>query len=128
MGRRKFHTRNRRMLECNAEVAGGQHRFVEPDVGGSFGVRGEFYPEDFLIPWLAIRLRKPVRWIEDRFEHFSAINHSRQSELEVRAAADAKEILRLLSCASRRTWAPTCALMATLYPRISLPGSLALTE
>jgi CO/xanthine dehydrogenase Mo-binding subunit len=81
---------NRRMLSAMLKLPEGNIRFVEPDVGGSFGVRGEFYPEDFLIPWLAIRLCKPVRWIEDRFEHFSAINHSRQSELEVRAAADAK--------------------------------------
>ena len=81
---------NRRMLTAMLKLPEGNIRFIEPDVGGSFGVRGEFYPEDFLIPWLAIRLRKPVRWIEDRFEHFSAINHSRQSELEVRAAADAK--------------------------------------
>ena len=81
---------NRRMLAVMLKFSEGNIRFIEPDVGGSFGVRGEFYPEDFLIPWLAIRLRKPVRWIEDRFEHFSAINHSRQSELEVRAAADLK--------------------------------------
>jgi len=79
---------NRRMLAAMLKLPEGNIRFIEPDVGGSFGVRGEFYPEDFLIPWLAVRLRKPVRWIEDRFEHFSAINHSRQSELEVRAAAD----------------------------------------
>jgi carbon-monoxide dehydrogenase large subunit/6-hydroxypseudooxynicotine dehydrogenase subunit gamma len=78
------------MLTSMLKLPEGNIRFVEPDVGGSFGVRGEFYPEDFLIPWLAIRLRRPVRWIEDRFEHFSAINHSRQSELEVRAAADAE--------------------------------------
>jgi aerobic carbon-monoxide dehydrogenase large subunit len=81
---------NRRMLAVMLKLPEGNIRFIEPDVGGSFGVRGEFYPEDFLIPWLAMRLRKPVRWIEDRFEHFSAINHSRQSELEVRAAADLK--------------------------------------
>ena len=68
-------------------------RFIEPDVGGSFGARGEFYPEDFLIPWLAMRLRRPIRWIEDRFEHFSAINHSREATFEVTAAADADGII-----------------------------------
>ena len=80
---------NRRMLTAMLRLPEGNIRFIEPDVGGSFGVRGEFYPEDFLIPWLAMRLRKPVRWIEDRIEHFSAINHSRESELEIRAAANA---------------------------------------
>ena len=29
------------------------------DAGGGFGIRGEFYPEDFLVPWLALRLRPP---------------------------------------------------------------------
>lgn len=45
-------------------------------VGGMFGVRGEVYPEDFLIPWAARVTGRPVRWIEDRREHFVAINHA----------------------------------------------------
>ena len=48
------------------------------DAGGGFGIRGEFYPEDFLIPWLATRLGRPVKWAEDRAEHLMAANHSRQ--------------------------------------------------
>ncbi len=52
--------------------------FVQSDVGGAFGVRGELYPEDYLIPLLAIRTRRPVQWIEDRREHLIATNHSRQ--------------------------------------------------
>ena len=38
------------------------------DAGGGFGVRGEFYPEDFLVPWLARTLGRPVKWAEDRAE------------------------------------------------------------
>ena len=56
------------------------------DVGGGFGVRGEFYPEDFLIPWLAIRSRRPVSWIEDRDEHLVAVNHSRQQHHRIEVA------------------------------------------
>jgi len=56
------------------------------DVGGGFGVRGEFYPEDFLIPWLAIRSRRPVSWIEDRAEHLVAVNHSRQQHHRIEVA------------------------------------------
>ncbi len=59
------------------------------DAGGGFGVRGEFYPEDFLIPWLAIQLRRPVKWAEDRAEHLVAVNHSRQQYHRVAAAFDA---------------------------------------
>ena len=59
------------------------------DAGGGFGVRGEFYPEDFLIPWLALRLKRPVKWAEDRAEHLMAVNHSRQQYHRVAAAFDA---------------------------------------
>jgi carbon-monoxide dehydrogenase large subunit/6-hydroxypseudooxynicotine dehydrogenase subunit gamma len=60
------------------------------DAGGGFGVRGEFYPEDFLIPWLARTLRRPVKWTEDRAEHLVAVNHSRQQQHRIAAAFDAE--------------------------------------
>jgi CO/xanthine dehydrogenase Mo-binding subunit len=56
------------------------------DAGGGFGVRGEFYPEDFLIPWLALALQRPVKWAEDRAEHLVAVNHSRQQHHRIAAA------------------------------------------
>ena len=59
------------------------------DAGGGFGARGEFYPEDFLIPWLARTLRRPVKWVEDRAEHLVAVNHSRQQAHRLAAAFDA---------------------------------------
>ncbi len=60
--------------------------FIEPEVGGGFGVRGEFYPEDFLVPWLAMRIGRPVAWVEDRLEHMLATNHSRQQVHQVELA------------------------------------------
>ena len=59
------------------------------DAGGGFGVRGEFYPEDYLIPWLAHRLRRPVSWVEDRAEHMVSVNHSRQQQHRLEVAFDA---------------------------------------
>ena len=56
------------------------------DVGGGFGVRGELYPEDFLIPFVALALKRPVKWIEDRREHLIATNHSRDIECELEIA------------------------------------------
>ena len=56
------------------------------DAGGGFGARGEFYPEDFLVPWLARTLRRPVKWVEDRAEHLVAVNHSRQQSHRLAAA------------------------------------------
>ena len=63
---------------------------IENDVGGGFGARGEFYPEDFLIPFAARQVNRPVKWIEDRREHLMAISHAREDEcdLEVACASD----------------------------------------
>src|SRR3989442_1548862 len=79
---------NRRTLAAMLGLEEAQIDFVESDVGGSFGVRGEFYPEDFLVPYLARRLGRPVKWVEDRREHFLAINHSREQRWSVVAGAD----------------------------------------
>ena len=62
----------------------------EGHVGGGFGIRGELYPEDVLACAAALRLRRPVKWIEDRREHLIAANHSRQQHHRVRAAIDAE--------------------------------------
>jgi carbon-monoxide dehydrogenase large subunit len=58
------------------------------DAGGGFGVRGEFYPEDFLVPFIARELNRPVKWIEDRREHFMATNHSREMTCDLEIACD----------------------------------------
>jgi aerobic carbon-monoxide dehydrogenase large subunit len=59
---------------------------MEVDVGGGFGARGEFYPEDFLIPFCAMHVKRPVRWVEDRREHFTAMNHARDMSAEIEIA------------------------------------------
>jgi carbon-monoxide dehydrogenase large subunit len=59
---------------------------VENDVGGGFGARGEFYPEDFLIPFAARHLGHPVKWTEDRREHMMTMNHAREAECDVEIA------------------------------------------
>ena len=61
----------------------------EGHVGGGFGIRGELYPEDVLVCVAALRLGRPVKWIEDRREHLIAANHSRQQRHRIRAAVDA---------------------------------------
>jgi len=60
----------------------------EGHVGGGFGIRGELYPEDVLVCLAALRLERPVKWIEDRREHLIAANHSRQQSHRIRAAVD----------------------------------------
>src|SRR5215469_6430932 len=63
-------------------------RCVALDVGGGFGVKGHVYPEDLVIPFLARRLGRPVRWIEDRHEHLLSAAHSRDQLHEVEAGFD----------------------------------------
>ena len=77
---------NRRILAALLGWEEERVRLVELDVGGGFGARGEFYPEDYLIPWAAIRLRRPVRWAEDREEHLRSTNHSREQTHEIELA------------------------------------------
>ncbi|MGM4989317.1 xanthine dehydrogenase family protein molybdopterin-binding subunit [Tardiphaga sp. 841_E9_N1_2] len=77
---------NRRALAQMLGLREDDIDLIEIDVGGGFGVRGEIYPEDFLIPFVARKLARPVKWIEDRREHLMAINHSRDIACELSLA------------------------------------------
>jgi carbon-monoxide dehydrogenase large subunit len=70
-----------------------QVRVVAPFIGGGFGPKiMMFYPEEILVPWAAMRLGRPVKWIEDRAEHFVATTHERSQihEAEIALAADGR--------------------------------------
>ena len=77
---------NRRILAPMLGLAEDSIDMIEVDVGGGFGVRGEFYPEDFLIPFAARHTGRPIKWIEDRREHLFATNHSREVDCELEIA------------------------------------------
>ena len=77
------HTNWRILSELSGLPKSAIH-FIEPAVGGGFGARGEFYPEDFLIPFAAMHFRRPVCWIEDRSENLKATNQSREQSYRVR--------------------------------------------
>src|SRR5215470_2832599 len=78
---------NRAVLASMLAMPEHKIHFIEPDVGGGFGIRGEFYPEDFLIPFAAMQVGQPVKWIEDRREHLQAANHSREVHCDIEIAA-----------------------------------------
>jgi carbon-monoxide dehydrogenase large subunit len=78
---------NRAILASFLDIPEAKIHFIEPDVGGGFGIRGEFYPEDVVIPLTAMKLGRPVKWIEDRLEHLKAANHSRDVLCEIEIAA-----------------------------------------
>lgn len=83
---------NRRILAPMLGVPETDIDMIESDVGGGFGVRGEFYPEDFLIPFAARQVGRPIKWIEDRREHLMATNHSRDiaCDIEIACTHDGK--------------------------------------
>ncbi len=67
-----------------------QVRVVAPFIGGGFGPKiMMFYPEETVIPWAAMRLGQPVKWIEDRAEHFLATTHERTQIHDAEIALDA---------------------------------------
>jgi aerobic carbon-monoxide dehydrogenase large subunit len=77
---------NRRILAKQMGLAEDAIDMVEYDVGGGFGARGEFYPEDFLIPFAARFCGRPVKWTEDRREHLMTINHAREAACDIEIA------------------------------------------
>ena len=61
---------------------------VAPHVGGGFGPKVVVYPEEILVPYLALELGRPVQWIEDRREHFISTAHARDQIHYVELAFD----------------------------------------
>ena len=75
-----------RLLGLSAERV----RVIAPDVGGGFGVKGGPYREEILVPWLARRLGRPLKWISTRIEDLLTTHHGRGSVSrgELAVAAD----------------------------------------
>jgi aerobic carbon-monoxide dehydrogenase large subunit len=73
------------LLERNLETI----RMIAPDVGGGFGPKAPFYAEEAVIPAAALRLGRPVKWVEDRREHFMAATQERDQFWNVALALDA---------------------------------------
>jgi len=79
----------RHLLAGILGLAENRIRVVAPDVGGGFGVKAVLYPEDVALCALAMRLDRPVKWIEQRREGMQASAHERDHHYAVRAGFDA---------------------------------------
>lgn len=79
---------NRRVIAGALGIPPERIRMHRCDAGGGFGVRGELYPEDILVAYLARLLGRPVKWTEDRAEHLAAVNHSRDQVHRIAGAFD----------------------------------------
>ncbi|MES2937922.1 MAG: xanthine dehydrogenase family protein molybdopterin-binding subunit [Pseudomonadota bacterium] len=82
----------RRFLAAHLEWDESRIRVIAPDVGGGFGPKAIFYPEEVAVPLAAMRLGRTLKWVEDRREHFLATTQQREQwwELEVAAARDGR--------------------------------------
>ena len=68
-------------------VAPEKIRAIAPEVGGGFGAKCNIYPEEILVPLLARRLGRPVRWVASRSEDYLATVHGRDQTNTIRLAA-----------------------------------------
>jgi carbon-monoxide dehydrogenase large subunit len=82
------HAMRTRMAEMLG-LAENDVRVIAPDVGGGFGAKIEFSSEDVLTAYLAMQLRRPVRWVEERRENFLNMVHGRGQNDSVEAAVTA---------------------------------------
>jgi carbon-monoxide dehydrogenase large subunit len=75
------------LAECLG-ISESKLRVIAPDVGGGFGPKNNFHPEELAIAALSMKLNRPLRWIEDRREHLIASPHAREHRYELTAYAD----------------------------------------
>jgi aerobic carbon-monoxide dehydrogenase large subunit len=69
----------RKQLAESLRISESDVRVVAEDVGGGFGLKLGIYPEDLIACLHAMSLRRPVKFVEDRSEHFRATTHARES-------------------------------------------------
>ncbi|HEY2992697.1 MAG TPA: xanthine dehydrogenase family protein molybdopterin-binding subunit [Methylomirabilota bacterium] len=116
---------NRTILAPIFGIPVGALRLTEVDVGGGFGVRGELYPEDILVPLAALRLGRPVKWVESRRENLMAANHAREVTYEAEIGFDREGRivgLRAIIRADIGAYVRTAALVPAEFGASLLPG------
>src|SRR5947208_6305532 len=116
---------NRTILAPIFGLPVGALRLTEVDVGGGFGVRGELYPDDILVPLAALTLGRPVKWVESRCENLMAANHAREVtyEAEIGFDGDGRILgLRAIIRADIGAYVRTAALVPAEFGASLLPG------
>ena len=78
----------RRQIAAQLNLTEETVRVIAPDIGGGFGPKVFVYPEEILVPFLTLELGCPVKWIEDRREHFISTAHGRDQVHEVEISFD----------------------------------------
>jgi carbon-monoxide dehydrogenase large subunit len=99
-------------------------RVIVPDVGGGFGVKGHVYPEEILVPAVARRLNRPVKWTETRSEHLltAAADRDQVHEARIAVARDGRLVAIETAFTRDHGAAPTLGEAITLNTINHLPG------
>ncbi|MFQ5521019.1 MAG: xanthine dehydrogenase family protein molybdopterin-binding subunit, partial [Candidatus Methylomirabilia bacterium] len=98
-----------------------------PDVGGAFGIKMHLFPEELTVSLFALRLGRPVKWVERRQENFQASIHAHEQRLRVELAADRDGRIRgfrarVVTDAGAYSVSPVTAGLEPLGAAVSLPG------
>jgi len=103
-------------------------RVSAPDVGGGFGPKCAVFPEEMIVPMVAMALNRPVKWIEDRREHFVATAQQRDQfwDLEVAADADGRLLAVRGRCIHDNGAYVPYGLIAAVTSMAAFPGPYAL--
>jgi aerobic carbon-monoxide dehydrogenase large subunit len=108
----------------------GRVRVIAPDVGGGFGYKCVLQPEELCVAWLALKFKRPFRWIEDRREHLIAGANCREHRYVISAYADERGKLLgvdaeiIVDSGAYSAWPFTSCLESTMAGR-HLPGPYA---
>lgn len=100
-------------------------RVIAPDVGGGFGAKISPYPEDLLVAWVARRLGRPARWVENRSENMVAMGHGRDQRHHVRIGGtrDGRVLAYQLRVVANAGAYPTMAAFLPTFTRSMAPGT-----
>ena len=120
------HVVQRGLAECLG-LDDGRIRVISPDVGGGFGYKGLLCREEVALAWLALRSRRPVRWLEDCREHLTANANCREHHYRITGYADRDGRLLALDCqasvdAGAYSVYPTSAALEAAQIASLLPG------
>lgn len=114
----------RNMLAYLYDMQEDDIRVVVPqDVGGGFGPKAQFYSEEAVIPWVAMRLGRPVKWVEDRHENFVSAMMERSQTHRVEVGFDDDGRLLVLKDVFEHDQGAYCAgLQVPTITATTLPG------
>jgi len=91
------HVNRQGLAECLG-LDQGQIRVIAPDVGGGFGYKGILLPEEIVLAYLTMKLKRPLRWIEDRREQLIANANCREHDYDITVYAERDGRLLGIDC------------------------------